>query len=558
MPTHEVTNQPPPFVGHDAFSSDPALTEGVDRWVPQAQHSAAVSELTDLGRRAGTEEAADLADRAHRTPPRLVTHDRWGHRVDEVEFDPAWHELMHTAAGAGLTAEPWTRDEGSGAHVRRAAGLITWSQVEPGHICPITMTNAAVPALRHSPELAARWEPLLASREYEVGLREASTKAGAIAGMGMTEKQGGSDVRANSTLAVAAPGGPLTGSTYRLTGHKWFCSAPMSDLFLVLAKTSPEAPPSCFLVPRVLEDGTRNPFALQRLKDKLGDRSNASSEVELDGTWGALVGEEGRGVRAIIDMVSTTRLDCILGSSATMRAALTRAVHHTRHRSAFGRTLVDQPLMRNVLTDLALESEAATLLGLRMAHALDEGDTELTRLGVAVGKFWVCKRTAPFVAEALECLGGNGYVEEHGMGRLYRQAPLNSIWEGSGNVNALDVLRAISREPAALMALLKEASVARGRLPVLDAALDDLERDLGALGTRTPDDLAAGSRRLVERLATTFQASLMVTHSPADLAEAYVESRLGDGAGTTFGTLDPGLVTLAGDQAIDRAVVSSS
>src|SRR5699024_9319016 len=329
--------------------------------------------------------------RAQRNTPRLVTHDRWGHRIDEVDFDPAWHELMSTATGAGLTGTPWVRPEGGAGHLRRAAGLITWSQVEPGHICPITMTNAAVPALRHSPELAARWEPLLTSRTYDFGLREAGTKAGAIAGMGMTEKQGGSDVRANSTRAVLTPGGPLTGETDRLTGHKWFCSAPMSDVFLVLAGTSEGAAPSCFLVPCVLEDGTRNPFALQRLKDKLGDRSNASSEVELDRTWGALVGEEGRGVRAIIDMVATTRLDCILGSASTMRAALTRAVHHTRHRSAFGATLVDQPLMRNVLTDLALESEAATLLGLRLAHALDAGDTELTRLGVAVGKYWVCK-----------------------------------------------------------------------------------------------------------------------------------------------------------------------
>lgn len=554
MPTHEVSNQVPPLVGHDVFSSDPTLTEGLDRWgLPTA-----AEELTGLGRLAGTQEAADWADRAQRNTPRLVTHDRWGHRVDEVEFDPAWHELMRTAAGAGLTGEAWTQGEGSRAHVRRAAGLITWSQVEPGHICPITMTNAAIPALRHSPELAARWEPLLASREYDFGLREASTKAGAIAGMGMTEKQGGSDVRANATVAVATPGGPMTGDTYRLTGHKWFCSAPMSDLFLVLAKTSPDAAPSCFLVPRVLEDGTRNPFALQRLKDKLGDRSNASSEVEFDGTWGALVGEEGRGVRAIIDMVSTTRLDCILGSASTMRAALTRAVHHTRHRSAFGAKLVDQPLMRNVLTDLALESEAATLLGLRMAHALDEGDTELTRLGVAVGKYWVCKRTSPFVAEALECLGGNGYVEEHGMARLYRQAPLNSIWEGSGNVNALDVLRAIAKEPASLMALLKEASVARGRLPVLDTALDDLERGIDELGTQAQEEVAAGSRRLVERLATTFQASLMVRHSPADMAEAFVASRLGGATGATFGTLDTGLVSLAGATAIERASVSSS
>lgn len=558
MPTHEVTNQVPPYGGHDVFSTDRVLVEGVDRWVPDGQRGPAVTELTALGVRAGSQEAERWADLAQRNTPRLVTHDRWGHRVDEVEFDPAWHELMTVAAGAGLTALPWTQPAGSGAHLRRAAGFVTWSQVEAGHVCPITMTNAAVPALRHSPELAARWEARLASRTYDFGLREAQTKAGAIAGMGMTEKQGGSDVRANSTLAVRTPGGPLTGETYRLTGHKWFCSAPMSDVFLVLARTSRDAPPSCFLVPRVLEDGTRNPFALQRLKDKLGDRSNASSEIELDGTWGALVGEEGRGVRAIIDMVSTTRLDCVLGSAATMRAALTRAVHHTRHRSAFGARLVDQPLMRNVLTDLALESEAATLLGLRLAHALDEGESELTRLGVAVGKYWVCKRTAPFVAEALECLGGNGYVEEHGMARLYRQAPLNSIWEGSGNVNALDVLRALAKEPAALMALLKEASAARGRIAVLDTALDDLERDCAGLASVDPAELAAGSRRLVERLALTLQGSLMVLHSPAEMAEAFVTSRLGGARGETFGTLDAGLVALAGPSAIERSSVSSS
>lgn len=553
MPTHEVTNQVPPYGGHDVFASDPVLVEGMSRWLPQDTRAESLEELSRLGRLAGSDEAAGWADRAHHNTPRLVTHDRWGHRVDEVEFDPAWHELMTVATEAGLTAVPWTRPHGSGAHVRRAAGVLVWSQVEPGHICPITMTHAAVPALRHSPELASRWEPLLASRVYDFGLREATTKAGAIAGMGMTEKQGGSDVRANSTRAVATPGGPLTGATYRLTGHKWFCSAPMSDVFLVLAKTAEDAPPSCFLVPRVLEDGSHNPFALQRLKDKLGDRSNASSEVELEGTWGALVGEEGRGVRTIIEMVSATRLDCILGSAATMRAALTRAVHHTCHRRAFGATLVDQPLMRNVLTDLALESEAASLLGLRMAHALDEGETELTRLGVAIGKYWVCKRTAPFVAEALECLGGNGYVEEHGMARLYRQAPLNSVWEGSGNVNALDVLRAIAKEPASLMALLKEAATAHGHLPALDGALDELERDCSRLGTLEPTELATGSRRLVERLAVTLQASLMVAHSPAEMAEAYVSSRLGGSSGATFGTLEPGLVSLAGATAIDRA-----
>ena len=325
----------------------------------------------------------------------------------------------------------------------------------------------------------------------------------------------------------------------------------------MVMKTAEDAPPSCFLVPRVLEDGTRNPFALQRLKDKLGDRSNASSEIELDGTWGSLVGEEGRGVRTIIDMVSATRLDCVLGSAGTMRAALTRAVHHTRHRRAFGALLVDQPLMRNVLTDLALESEAASLLGMRLAHAVDEGETELTRLGVAVGKYWVCKRTSPFVAEALECLGGNGYVEENGMARLYRQAPLNSIWEGSGNVNALDVLRAIGREPASLMALLKEASVARGRLTTLDTALDEVERDCAGLAALDGVEAATGARRLVERLALTLQGSLMVLHSPAELTEAFVESRLGGAKGGSFGTLDAGFVATAAPTAIERASVTA-
>ena len=557
MPTHEVTNQVPAYGGHDVFESDPVVAQGVERWVPTEHLAGATRDLSALGRLAGSPEAAELADRAQRNIPRLVTHDRWGHRIDEVEFDPAWHALMGHATAAGLTAVPWTRPLGSGAHVTRAAGFLTWSQVEPGHICPITMTNAAVPALRHSPELAERWTPKLASRDYDFGLREVGTKAGAIAGMGMTEKQGGSDVRANSTLAVRTPGGPLTGETYRLTGHKWFCSAPMSDVFLVLAKTSLEAAPSCFLVPRVLEDGTRNPFALQRLKDKLGDRSNASSEIELDGTWGALVGEEGRGVRTIIDMVSATRLDCVLGSAGTMRAALTRAVHHTRHRRAFGALLVDQPLMRNVLTDLALESEAASLLGMRLAHAVDEGETELTRLGVAVGKYWVCKRTSPFVAEALECLGGNGYVEENGMARLYRQAPLNSIWEGSGNVNALDVLRAIGREPASLMALLTEASAARGRLTTLDTALDEVERDCAGLAALDGVEAATGARRLVERLALTLQGSLMVLHSPAELTEAFVESRLGGAKGDSFGTLDAGFVATAAPTAIERASVTA-
>ena len=352
--------------------------------------------------------------------------------------------------------------------------------------------------------------------------------------MGMTEKQGGSDVRANTTTrGRRSPGGPLEGETYRLTGHKWFCSAPMSDAFLVLAQTA--AGVGCFLLPRVLDDGTRNDIRLQRLKDKLGNRSNASSEIELDGAWAVRVGEEGRGIRTIIDMVASTRLDCVLGSTATMRAALVRAVHHARHRSAFGALLVDQPLMRNVLADLALESEAATVLAMRLAHAVDAGEDDLVRLGVALGKFWVCKRTAPMVAEALECLGGNGYVEENGLARLYREAPLNSIWEGSGNVNALDVVRALTREPASLAALGKELALARGH--DRGARRGHRRVRVGAAALALGPDAPWGARRLVERLAVTLQAALLVRHSPGPVADAFVASRLGGDHGATFGTL---------------------
>jgi putative acyl-CoA dehydrogenase len=367
--------------------------------------------------------------------------------------------------------------------------------------------------------------------------------------MGMTEKQGGSDVRANSTRAVPVPDGPLIGETYRLTGHKWFCSAPMSDVFLVLAQAPGGL--TCFVVPRALDDGTRNPFALQRLKDKLGNHSNASSEVELDGTWGSRLGDEGRGVRTIIDMVGATRLDCVLGSAATMRDALSRALHHARHRRVFGVLLVDQPLMRNVLADLALEAEAATLLGLRLAHAVDSGETELARLGVALGKFWVCKRTAPMVAEALECLGGNGYVEENGLARLYREAPLNSIWEGSGNVNALDVVRAVSREPSSLEALAKELHLVRGRSAELDAHVDSALAEARSLDP-TSAQAAFGARSVVERLALALQAGLLVEHSPGPVADAFIASRIAGRRGHTFGSLPVDLAGAAA-AAIDRA-----
>ena len=479
----------------------------------------------------------------------LRTHAATGERLDEVEYHPAYHRLMEVAVGHGLTAEPWTRPAGSGAHARRAAGFVVWSQVEAGHLCPVSMTYAAAPALTAAPDVARDWLPGLASRAYDPRLRRHADKPGLTLGMGMTEKQGGSDVRANTTRAVPAADGPLAGDTYRLTGHKWFCSAPMSDGFLVLART--DAGIGCFLLPRVLDDGSRNDIRIQRLKDKLGNRSNASSEIELDEAWAVRVGDEGRGIRTIIEMVASTRLDCVLGSTATMRAALVRAVHHARHRSAFGSLLVDQPLMRNVLADLALEAEAATVLAMRLAHAVDAGEHDLARLGVALGKFWVCKRTAPMVAEALECLGGNGYVEENGLARLYREAPLNSIWEGSGNVNALDVLRALTRESASLAALGKELALARGYDAALDAAVDDCE---AAGAAALAPDAPWAARRVVERLAVTLQAALLVRHSPGPVADAFVASRVRGEHGATFGTLGPEVGAGAVDLLLGRAL----
>ncbi|QIM20775.1 DNA alkylation response protein [Phycicoccus sp. HDW14] len=548
MRTHDVTNQVPPLEGHDVLGADPALSEAVARWVEPHDADGAAA-LTDLGRLAGTAEVRHWADQADRVTPVLRTHSPTGERLDEVEYHPAYHRLMEVAVGEGLTAEPWTRPQGSGAHARRAAAFVVWSQVEAGHLCPVSMTYSAAPALAAAPEVSARWLPGLAARGYDPVLRARRDKPGLTVGMGMTEKQGGSDVQANTTRAVAEPGGPLVGETHRLTGHKWFCSAPMSDGFLVLAQT--DAGVTCFLLPRVLDDGARNAVRLQRLKDKLGNRSNASSEIELEGAWAVRVGDEGRGVRTIIDMVASTRLDCVLGSTATMRAALTRAVHHARHRSAFGARLVDQPLMRNVITDLALESEAATVLAMRLAHAVDAGEHDLSRLGVALGKFWVCKRTAPMVAEALECLGGNGYVEENGLARLYREAPLNSIWEGSGNVGALDVLRAITREPASLAAVGKELALARGHDRALDEAIDACE---AAGATALGADAPWGARRLVELLAVTLQAALLVRYSPGPVADAFVASRVRGERGAVFGTLDAGIGLTASADILDRAL----
>lgn len=530
-PTHEVVNQPPLPLGYD-LSAEAALGEGLVRegagWVEE--------ELAQLGRLAGSEQAGRWAEQANTEPPALRTHDRYGHRIDEVAYHPAYHELMRVAAAHGLHAAPWAQDRG-GAHVARAAKFYVWGQVELGHACPISMTYAAVPALRHQPELAADLEPLLTSRTYEPGLRPVTDKAGILAGMAMTEKQGGSDVRANATVArPARAGGP--GAEYRLTGHKWFCSAPMSDAFLMLAQ-APEGL-SCFLVPRVLPDGARNPVRLQRLKDKCGNRANASAEIELADTAGWLVGDEGRGVKTIIEMVNHTRLDCLVGSAALQRQALVQALHHTSHREAFGARLLEQPLMRNVLADLAVESEAATTLMVRLAGAVDrshggDGDAHeqgLKRLGVALGKYWVCKRTPTVVGEALECLGGNGYVEESGMPRLYREAPLNSIWEGTGNVQALDVLRALDKEPETLEAVTAEVDAARGADSRLDAAADALRAELADTG-----DAQFRARRVVERMATVLQAALLVRHAPAAVADAFCATRLAGDGGMALGTL---------------------
>jgi putative acyl-CoA dehydrogenase len=531
--THEVTNQVPPLIGHDPIGGDAVLAEACRRHAgPEALDS-----LAGLGRLAGSEQAQEWGRLANENPPRLRTHDRYGHRIDEVEFHPAWHELLRTAFEHGLAGAPWA-DPAPHAHVRRAVGYLGWTQVEMGHGCPVTMTYAVVPALRRAPELAARYEPGLTAPAYQFGLGDPTTKAGLVAGMGMTEKQGGSDVRANTTRAVAQPDG-----SHALTGHKWFTSAPMSDLFLVLAQL--EEGVSCFLVPRVLPDGSRNVFHVQRLKDKLGDRSNASSEVEFDGTTGWLVGEPGRGVPTIIEMVNMTRLDCVLGSAATVRAALTQAVHHADHRRAFGALLVDQPLMQNVLADLAVESEAATALGVRLAAAVDAGETDFLRLAGAAAKFWVCKRTPAVVAEALEVLGGNGYVEDSGLPRLYRQAPLNSIWEGSGNVIALDVLRALGRQSGSLAAVLAELELARGA----DGRFDDAVKRLGAeLGD--PEALPLRARRVAGLVALCLQASLLLRFAPAAVADAFCATRLGGDWGAVLGTLPAGTPTR---RIVDRA-----
>lgn len=531
--THEVTNQVPPLLDYDV-AADPAMIENLHRegagWAEGALH--------ELGARAGGAQALEWGRIVNEAPPTLRTHDRFGHRIDEVEFHPHWHDLMAVAVEHGLHAAPWRQDR-AGAHVARAAKLYVWGQVEAGHTCPIAMTYAAVPVLRHNSELAAAFEPLLTAPSYDYGLRVPSSKHGLIAGMSMTEKQGGSDVRTNTTTAE-----PSRDGSYVITGHKWFTSAPMSDVFLTLAHAPGGL--SCFLLPRVLPDGTRNPIRLQRLKNKLGDRSNASAEIEYEQAIGWLVGEEGKGVRTIIEMVNNTRLDCAIGSASGMRLGVLHALHHASYRRAFGGYLLDAPLMRNVLSDLAVEAEAATTVAMRLAGASDRairGDRDehaLRRLGLAVAKYWVCKQAPVHAAEALECLGGNGYVEESGMPRLYRQAPLSSIWEGSGNVAALDVLRAMQREPESLEAFFAEIGHAAGADARLDDTVRRLRKELSDL-----TDVEYRSRQLVESMALVLQGSLLVRHAPHAVADAFCATRLSGNGGQAFGTLPAGTDTAA-------------
>ncbi|MFL5820604.1 MAG: isovaleryl-CoA dehydrogenase [Solirubrobacteraceae bacterium] len=525
-----VFNQPPPLEGRNLFDDNLPLVEALERegggWARERAR--------EVGAFWGGEPMGWGAQ-ANESPPVLRTHDRYGNRIDEVEFHPAWHWLMRRGVSDELHALPWRTDR-PGAHAARAALYLCAIQAEAGFACPITMTFAAVPALQVQPELAADWLPLLTSTEYDPRLRPAGDKPGALCGMAMTERQGGSDVRANTTVARPLDGGG-PGAEYEIAGHKWFCSAPMCDLFLVLAQT--EEGLSCFALPRVLPDGSRNAFHLQRLKDKLGNRSNASSEVEFHDAWARMVGEPGRGIPTIIEMVNHTRLDCVIGTAGGMRVAVANATWHAAHREAFGRHLADQPLMRNVLADLALESEAATVLAMRLARAYDDSGDEASvafkRLATAVAKYWVCKRAPNHAFEALECLGGNGYVEASGMPRLYREAPLSSIWEGSGNVMCLDVLRALARTPVGLESFLAEVELAAGGDERLDRFVSELREEFADL-----TDIETRARRVVERMALALQASLLVRHSPPAVADAFCASRLDGDRGHEYGTLPAG------------------
>lgn len=526
LPTHEVFNQVPNLQDYDLFGTDVVLQEAVARegagW--------AKDRLTAFGTALGSFEIQEAGRLANVHGPILRTFNRQGQRLDEVEFHPAYHQFFSLAMAHEQHSIAWTATQ-RGGHVAHTALGYMAGQIEAGSGCPTTMTYAVVPSLRHEPKVAAEWIPRVTRTAYDPRLIPADQKTSATIGMSMTEKQGGSDVRANTTRAVR------DGDAYRLTGHKFFCSAPMCDAFLTLAQA--EGGLTCFLVPRFLPDGTRNNFFVQRLKDKLGNKSNASSEIEYNHTYAERVGDEGRGVRTILEMVHHTRLDCTTAAAALGRQAFVQAAHHAVHRSAFGKRLIEQPLMRNVLADLAVEIEAQTALAMRMARAYDDSDTDpvagqLARIGIAVSKYWTNKRCPTVVAEAMECLGGGGYVEESILPRLYREAPLNGIWEGSGNVICLDVLRALTRQPEVADALLAEIDLTRGTNAALDAAVDRLKVEL-----RDPTNAEYRARRTTELAAVTLQASLLIRHSTQAVSDAFVSTRLGDG-GYAFGTLPVG------------------
>jgi putative acyl-CoA dehydrogenase len=537
-PTHQVTNQPPPLVGYNAWSGDAILQEAVQRegggWI--------ASRAADLGELVGSERLQMLAVQANRIAPQLRTHDAFGHRIDEIEYHPAYHELMTLALANGLHSTAWTAT-GRGGFVARAALNYLWNQGENGTACPVTMTFASVQVLRSAPGLARTWEPKLTADHYDPRLVPVTEKLGAMVGMAMTEKQGGSDLRSTQTRARR-----VTEDWYELRGHKWFCSAPMSDGFLTLALL--EGAITCFLVPRVMPDGTRNRFLIQRLKDKVGNRSNASAEIEYDGTLAQLVGEPGRGIATIIEMAHLTRFDIVVAVAGMMRAALNQALHHCAHRDAFGRVLDAQPLMQNVLADLAIEAEAATLLAFRLARAFDrmkddEHDRLLTRILTPVVKFWLCKRLPMFVNETMECIGGNGYVEEHPIARLYREAPVNGIWEGSGNVICLDVLRAMQKTPDAREALFRELGPAIAADGRVSRYLDTIGTELG-----NAHGLEGRARRVTEMLAQVLSAALLVQYSKKEVVDAFCTARLGRDGGKSFGTL-PGRVEV--DKILERA-----
>ena len=533
--THEVINQPPAFENVNLLESDVCLKETLIREGADAE----IAQLSAFGARIGSAEVIDLGRQANTYLPVLKSFDRFGHRMDQIEFHPSYHELMSLSVAQGIQGSPWEnaalgQPAGKAGNVSRLASLYMMVQVEAGHICPITMTNAAVPALQFQPDLAAEWLPRIVSRSYDPSFRPASQKSGVTFGMGMTEKQGGTDVRSNMTHAEAVDGGGA-GGEYVITGHKWFFSAPMCDAFLVLAQAPGGI--ACFLVPRHLPDGTVNAIQIQRLKEKVGNKSNASSEVEFQRAHGWMIGEEGRGIRNIIEMATYTRLDCAISSSGLMRQALAQAVHHCTYRRVFQKHLIDQPLMQNVLADLALEVEGVTALSFRLARAFDqagssEAEAAYRRIMNPVVKYWVCKRAPGFTYEAMECLGGNGYVEEGIAGRLYREAPVNAIWEGSGNVMCLDVLRAVAKDREGLDIVLSGFEALRGRHVDYDLALDRLKDGFTDLGT-----LELRARSVVEDMAKIGAAAVLLDGAPTFIAESYCRSRLGTAGTLLYGGL---------------------